>query len=191
MKKIQISLTIILLISIIWMVFFWSPNKNDLSTKIKGGDFILNSDQGKVSLAELKGKVVLIYFGYTWCPDICPTNLAMMGAAFSELNKSEIKNVQGIFISIDPERDTTKRLAEYTPFFHTNIVGLTGSEEVIKKLAKSYGVSYRKVIQNSKTNYVVDHSSQTYLIDKQGKLVEILEHAAPPETILKNIRHYL
>ena len=169
------------------------PGSNPHST---GGDFSMQAQSGPVSLKDFRGKVVLIYFGYTMCPDICPTNLAMMSNAFMQLEetpegKQILANVQGIFISVDPQRDTLKRLAEYVGYFHPSLIGLTSTPEAIKEVADRYGAAYQKVIQDdSATNYVVDHSSETYVVDPQGKLVERLPHAAPPEQILAAIRKY-
>jgi protein SCO1/2 len=177
------------------MLFFWSPEKKlkllATNTATKGGEFTLDSSNGKVSLNQFKDKVVLIYFGYTWCPDVCPTNLSMLASALSQLTENEKKQVQGIFISVDPDRDNVQRLAEYTHFFHEKIIGLTGTKEQIDDIAKRYGVSFRLVKQDSATDYVVDHSSETYVIDKQGKLQEALPHAALPDQILVTIRKYL
>lgn len=195
MKKLLIVLIPILTLIIIWMLFFWTPEKKhsvlDAPPATIGGEFTLDSNKGKVSLNQFKDKVVLIYYGYTWCPDVCPTNLSMLASALSQLKEDEKKQVQGIFISVDPERDTVERLAEYTQFFHENIIGLTGSKEQIDDLAKRYGVLYRIVKQDSATDYVVDHSSETYVVDKNGKLQEALPHAALPDQILLTIRKYL
>jgi protein SCO1 len=195
MKKLLLIVIPILLLLLIWMIFFWTPEKqhsvlssNQSST---GGQFSLQSVKGEMSLKDFRNKIVLIYFGYTWCPDICPTNLAMMSSALTQLNKKEIAQVQGLFISVDPDRDSVKRLSTYTEFFHENIIGLTGSKKQIEELSKRYGVSYRLVKQDSATDYVVDHSSETYVVGKEGQLLEKLPHAAPPEQILSTIRKYL
>ena len=199
MKKILAVFIGLLSLSLVWVVFFWQPTPpassevlSDTQDKLPvGGNFNLQSAQGKISLTDYKGKVVLIYFGYTWCPDVCPTNLAMMAAALGQLKETESNQVQGLFISVDPERDDSQRLAEYTAFFHESIKGATAKPEQIKELAERYGSVYRKVIQDSATDYVVDHSSETYVVDGNGILVERLPHAAPPEQILSSIRKYL
>ncbi len=202
MKKIFLIIIPLLILGLIWMVFFWSPKKTPSNfnghTAIeankavtKNTQFQLKSSSGEVSLNDFSGKVVLIYFGYTWCPDICPTNLSMMSGALSQLSPKESTQVQGIFISVDPDRDSVERLKEYTKFFHSNIIGLTGSKQQIDDLAQRYGVAFRLVKQDSATDYVVDHSSETYVIGKDGTLVEKLPHAALPEQILTAIRKNL
>jgi protein SCO1/2 len=193
MKKILPIVIVALVLACIFVLFIWQPevdNQRVVMPQAKGGDFTLNSSKGEVSLADFRGKVSLIYFGYTMCPDICPTNLSMMANAFTQLSKQELKGVQGIFISVDPERDTLERLAEYTHYFHPSILGLTATPDVIKEVADRYGVAYQKVVQDSATNYVVDHSSETYVIDPNGQLVERLPHAAPPAEILSAIKKY-
>jgi len=116
----------------------------------------------------------------------------MMSNAFSQMEKSELEKVQGIFISVDPQRDTMQRLAEYTNYFHQSIIGISGTAENLREIAVRYGTAYQKVIQkDSATNYVVDHSSETYVIDRNGQLAARLPHAAPPKEILTAIRKYL
>ena len=196
MKKSLPIIIVLLIIACVYMIFYWQPDssshKNIFSTSStlpEGGDFTLQSVSGPVSLKDFRGKVVLVYFGYTMCPDICPTNLSMMSNAFSQLNKQELDKVQGIFISVDPERDTMERLSEYTHYFHESIIGISGQADVIREVADRYAAAYQIVQQEkSATNYVVDHSSETYVIDPQGKLVSRLPHAAPPQEILDAIR---
>jgi len=185
-----LTLIAVLILVIGWLLGDSQHNQLEAQQK-RGGDFGLQSMNGPVSLGDYRGKVVLIYFGYTWCPDICPTNLALMSAAFGEMESELLKQVQGIFISVDPKRDSVERLSEYTNFFHENIVGITGSETEISELAARYGVAYRLVNQDSATNYVVDHSSETYVINPQGELADILPHAASPEMITKAILTHL
>lgn len=196
MKKFLPFIILVLIAALIWVVFIWQPEKDhatlmpDNAATATGGDFTLQSANGPVSLKDFRGKVVLLYFGYTWCPDICPTNLSMMSGALSQLNETERTRVQGIFISVDPQRDTLERLDSYTKYFHEAILGITGSAEAIRELANRYGVAYQKVVQESATSYVIDHSSETYVVDPSGKLVERLPHAATPEEILTAVRKY-
>lgn len=196
MNKI-LSFFIITLLAIgAYVLFFWQPVVNTdhqmppAASQPKGGDFTLQTISGPVSLSDFKGKVVLVYFGYTMCPDICPTNLAMMSNAFSQMSEKELSQVQGIFISVDPQRDTVEKLSEYSHYFHPSIMGMTSTPEAIRTLADKYGAAYQKVVQESAANYAVDHSSETYVIDPQGHLVERLPHATPSADILTAIRKY-
>ncbi len=196
MKKLFPVLIVLLLLAIVYVFFIWQSHTDtnitlpDNNTLPAGGDFTLQAVDGPAALKDYRGKVVLIYFGYSMCPDICPTNLSMMANALNQLSKEELQQVQGLFISVDPDRDTLQRLAEYTQYFHPAIKGITGKPEEIAEVAKRYGAAYQKVVLDSATDYVVDHSSETYVIDPHGKLVERLPHAALPEQILTAIRKY-
>jgi protein SCO1/2 len=164
----------------------------DLSDQQLGGDFTLYSSQGEFSLQQLRGKVVLLYFGYTKCPDVCPTSLAVISEALNELSSEELKSVQSVFVSVDPERDTFKVLDEYVSYFHPNILGVTGSASEIAQVAKRYGVEYRKVeLEGSAFGYAVDHSTVTYLLTPEGDLRYLLAHQTPSFVILEAIRYVL
>jgi protein SCO1/2 len=200
MNKLLSLIIIALSLAIVFVMFVWEPAAKQQSHSMPqaakaapGGAFTLQSITGDVSLQDFKGKVVLVYFGYTMCPDVCPTNLSIMANAFMQLENSgfPLTQVQGIFISVDPKRDTLKRLQEYTGYFHPNIIGLTSTPEIIKEVADRYGAVYRAVVQDSATNYVVDHSSETYVVDTNGRLVERLAHATPPEQIIASIKKYV
>jgi len=195
-KAVPLVLIVILAGVLGWLVFGWAPDDGGhraLKGKAgpTGGDFTLESVQGKVSLSDYRGKVVLLYFGYTWCPDVCPTSLSMLAQALTEMSDAELKQVQGIFVSVDPARDTPERLAEYTDYFHPKIIGVTGSKKRVAEVAEQYGVAYRKVESESATGYLVDHSSFTYVIGPDGELATRLSHGTPPQEILKAVRPLL
>ena len=153
----------------------------DLATPPTGGDFRLDSAAGTMDLANLRGQIVLIYFGYTWCPDICPTNLAYLAAALKELTPAELSRVQVLFVSVDPQRDDPQRLAEYSAYFHPRIRGVTGTPDQIAAAARLYGAAYRRSpASDSAMGYTVDHSAFTNVVDPQGRLVRTLNHATPP-----------
>ena len=154
-----------------------------------GGDFTLESANGPVSLADYRGKYVIIYFGYTSCPDICPTSLGALSQAMKQLTPGELERIQGLFISVDPERDTLDKLQAYARYFHPSMIGITGSLETLNQVASQYGVYFHKVeIENSSMGYAVDHSSTIFLVDPEGKLKEMIQHSDSPGTILKQIR---
>ena len=157
-----------------------------------GGDFTLNSSLGPVSLQDLRGKVVAVYFGYTFCPDICPTSLSALGQALKQLDEHELSQVQALFISVDPERDELDRLAEYAEYFHPTMLGVTGDLELLHTIAKSYGAFFHKVeIEDSSIGYAVDHSSIIFVVDKQGVLRQMIQHSNSPQKILESIREVL
>ena len=154
----------------------------------KGGDFSLESAVGPVELKQFRGKVVVLYFGYTYCPDACPTTLSALGAAMRELTKAEAEKVQPLFITLDPARDDAKRMEEYSHFFYPSILGLRGSDEKLAAVAKQYGVLYAKQKIDSAANYVVDHSSFLYVVGVDGKLARSVPYGAPPEEIEAALR---
>lgn len=139
-----------------------------------GGDFTLYAGDRPVQLSDYKGKVVMLFFGYTSCPDICPMTLASVGSALKKLTDKERVNVQALFISVDPERDTPDKIRRFTRYFHTSMLGLSGSKQDIDKVAKQYASAYRKVETDSEIGYLVDHSSAIYLVNRQGLLAELL-----------------
>ncbi|UQB42624.1 SCO family protein [Thiomicrospira microaerophila] len=166
-------------------------NANRISLEAPpGGDFTLLSPKGEVSLSDFKGKLVLAYFGYTFCPDICPTNLGNLSVAYRQLTQQQKDNLEILFISVDPERDTPQRLQQYADYFDSNIIGLTSSPEVIAEVARRYGAVYERVDDGSE-NYAVDHSAFTYVIDQNGILREQLPHALGSEQFLDAINRYL
>jgi protein SCO1/2 len=167
-----------------------SLNLDQYAPPMPGGDFSLQSHQGPVKLSDFKRKVVLIYFGYTYCPDVCPTALALTSAALNQLTDAELAQVQTLFISVDPARDTPERLDEYAHFFHPSILGLTGSKAEIDDVTKRFGAYYRIPDDATGENYAVDHSSQTLVVDKEGEIQAVIPHGTAPEEMLLTIREY-
>lgn len=157
-----------------------------------GGDFTLQSINGPLSTKDLRGKVILLYFGYTKCPDVCPTSLSFMTQALNGLTEVELNNVAGIFISVDPKRDDVETLKHYTNFFHKNLIGVTGTAEEVADVAKLFGAKYYEVeLPGSAFGYSVNHSSVTYLIDKKGELKLIFPHETPSSVMLEGVRYLL
>jgi protein SCO1/2 len=149
-----------------------------------GGDFTLQSAQGPVSLSDFRGKVVALYFGYMSCPDICPTSLWSLSSAMRQLSPEQVEQVQGVFISLDPERDSPAAMSLFVKGFFESFIGLTDRQEVIDRVARQYSVVYQKVaLKESAMGYVLDHSSVIYLIDKAGVLRYFSPHNATPEEI--------
>ncbi|MBV0933568.1 SCO family protein [Marinobacterium weihaiense] len=157
-----------------------------------GGDFTLMSANGPVSLSDFRGKVSVLYIGYASCPDVCPTALAILTQSLKQLSPAEREQVQGIFISVDPERDTPEKLADYTAFFSPSILGVTGSREQIDQVVRQYGAFYRMVeLKDSAMGYAVDHSSRLYLVDRNGQLVDTLLHNATPHALTDRLQAML
>ncbi|OQX12728.1 MAG: SCO family protein [Thiothrix lacustris] len=158
----------------------------------QGGDFTLQSAKGAVNLHDFRGKTVVLYFGYTACPDICPTSMATLKAALGQLNAAELPHVQGLFVSVDPERDTLEYIQRYVGYFHPNLVGVSGEQAQLQEITRRYNAFYRKVeVPGSAMAYTIDHSAILYVIDKQGQVREQVQHAVPPAELAAAIRRWL
>ena len=146
----------------------------DTKTKIRifenqGGDFKLTGpDNEVISSFNFRGKVLLIYFGYTYCPDVCPMTLTLLKQMMKDL-KDQSKNVQVFFISIDPERDPPEKLKDYVPYFHPTFVGLTGTVKDVSKVAKQFGSHFFKQKVDSEEGYFMAHMEGVFLVDKKGR----------------------
>ena len=137
-----------------------------------GSDFRLRDAQGRVrSLADFRGKVVVLYFGYTFCPDVCPTDLLQVARAVRSLGARE-REVVPLFVTLDPERDTPRLLARYAKAFHPRIVALRGTPADTERLARAFKVFYRRVPQPGGAGYVIDHAAFTFILDRRGRYVE-------------------
>lgn len=157
-----------------------------------GGEFTLHASQGDISLKDFRGKILLIYFGYTSCPDVCPTSLGALSVALKKLDEDELNQLQPFFISVDPARDDMEKLRKYAHYFHPKMIGLTGDPEYLKALAKRYGAYFRKMeVDDSSLGYAIDHSSTIYVVGKNGKLIDMIQHSASPKRILEHIRAVL
>lgn len=165
-----------------------SKQANPIEINDRGGEFSLIGKTGWVNLSDFKGKVVAIYFGFTSCPDVCPTNLSLLSSAIKQLTVQEKKNFQSIFISVDPGRDTIDKLDEYVKYFDTEMIGLSAAPDDLDPVVTLYGAFYEKVpFSNSTAIYGVDHTSEIYIVGKDGNLFAILPHATESLNILKTI----
>lgn len=162
-----------------------------LSNPEPAPNFTLTGDNGEaVSLESYRGKVVVMYFGYTFCPDICPASLAELADAVGVLEDGA-DGVQVMMISVDPARDTPAVLAEYMDYFDPSFVGLTGTEAEIAGVADSYGVFYEAQEGTAATGYLVDHLASVMVIDRDGRWVEILSYGTTAEEIADDLREWL
>lgn len=191
--RILLILTACLLAGMI-VAFLLKPTtaQNSAISTHLGGDFTLQSLAGPVSLSDFRGKAVVIYIGYASCPDVCPTALAILSQALKNLPPEQRAQVQGIFISVDPERDTLEHLDRYSRFFSDQIIGVTGSREQIDAVVKQYGAFYRKVeLEGSAMGYAMDHSSRLYLVAPDGQLAGILLHNSTPDELTRQLQKML
>lgn len=156
------------------------------------GNFTLTGTSSEpFQLKDLRGKIVLLFFGYTSCPDACPTTLAKLQRAFNLLSKEQIEQVRTVFISVDPERDNPKLLKEYVEYFGVNAIGLTGTKMEIDKVVKAYHAQYMIIPGQTSNWYSINHTTTVFLHDKQGKVRYRFLYDETPEQLAKAIRKYL
>ncbi len=192
LKKFSILAIIIISVFSITILAIRSWKEPRTALPDYGGNFTLQSEQGPVSLSDFRGKAVILYFGYTQCPDVCPLSLSIVGQAIRQLPLPQQESVHGIFVSVDPDRDSLKYLKTYSAFFSEHITGVTGDKHQVDKTVQQYGAFYRFVeIKDSAMGYAVDHSALLYLIDKKGELVKTLPHNINPALLTNEITNLL
>src|ERR1700749_2633246 len=153
----------------------------DLTGADYAKDFRLPDQNGQVrTLKDFRGKLVVMFFGYTQCPDVCPTTMAEMSAVMQQLGP-QADQVQVLLVTIDPERDTQQLLAQYVPAFDKRFLGLYGTPEQTAKVAKEFKVFYAKVPGKTEGSYTMDHTAASYVFDKQGKIRLFVRHGQGPE----------
>jgi protein SCO1/2 len=156
-----------------------------------GSGFALTDHNGKPrTLADFKGKVVVMFFGYTQCPDVCPTTMAEMAGVMKELGP-QADQVQVLFVTVDPERDTRELLAQYVPAFDQRFLGLYGDAAQTAAVAKEFKVFYAKVPGKTPGSYSMDHSAGSYVFDKQGKIRLFLRHGQGAGPIVHDLKQLL
>lgn len=158
-----------------------------------GGPFTLTDHTGKrVTQKDFEGKYMLIYFGYTFCPDVCPTSLSIMSEALDMLSPEQLAKVTPVFVSVDSDRDTPEVLASYVPHFHEKMVGLSGSKAEIKTVTRAYKSYFAKVNEDDPDgNYTMDHSSVTYLMGPDGAYVAHFSHGTKSDKMAARLQEIL
>lgn len=156
-----------------------------------GAPFVLEDPDGRrIALGDFKGQLILLYFGFTTCSDVCPTDLTLIAQALRALGPQE-KEVQPLFITLDPQRDSPAVLREYAAAFHPRFVALTGSEGEIRRVATDYKVFFEKVQLPGRDAYTIDHTAYTFLLDRDGKFVILFPPGTPSERIEEILREQL
>lgn len=151
-------------------------------------DFALTDHNGKArTLADFKGKAVVIFFGYTQCPDVCPTTMAEMATVMKQLGSSSDK-VQVLFVTIDPERDTQALLAAYVPNFDSRFLGLYGDAAATAKVAKEFKVFYQKAPGSTPSSYTMDHTAGTYVFDPEGRIRLFVRNGQSTDAIVHDLK---
>lgn len=160
----------------------------DISGVDWGKDFSLTDHQGQARrLADYKGKAVVLFFGYTQCPDVCPTTLISMREVLTQLGP-DANRVQVLFATLDPQRDTQALLAQYVPQFHPSFVGLRGDEAAMAALAKDFKVFYTRQPGTTPSSYTIDHSTGSYAFDPQGRLRLLLRHGDDAANVAADLK---
>jgi len=163
-------------------------NGTYLPTPIPAPDFTLDgADGAQVSLSDFANKIVLLYFGYTFCPDVCPTTMADLGRVQRALDNAG-EDVQVIMITVDPDRDTPEVMGQYVQHFHPTFVGLSGVQEQIDAIGASYGVYYQKHEGTAATGYLVDHTARVFVIDRDGLYKLSFGFGMSSEDMAKDLR---
>ena len=204
MKQTIVIIGLLAFILGIGVARFYMPQPDDAPepgtdgyTKVKvtegkfGGDFTLYQGDKPVKLSDFRGKLVVMYFGFASCPDVCPTTLTIIGSALRQLAPDEMESVQPIFISIDPERDQGEQLDAYAAYFHPSFIGITGTPDEVQKVANQYGGFFIKVESDSAMEYLVEHTSKTYIVSRDGQYVSVLPHDMTRDLALTAIRSEL
>jgi len=185
---------LLLLVCTLWLAACSEParfNATDITGSDMGGDFALTDHTGKLRhLGDFRGKAVVIFFGYTQCPDICPTNMARLRDAMQRLG-TDAQRVQVLFVTIDPERDTQQLLASYVPLFDPGFIGLYGDAATTAKVAKQFKVFYQKQKGSQPGSYTMDHSTGSYVFDPKGKLRLYVRNDDTPEKIAQDLKQLL
>lgn len=168
------------------------PSQVSFGKALVGGPFALTDHTGRrVTEKDFLGRHMLIMFGFTYCPDVCPSGLQVMSAALDQLG-AKAERIQPVFVSVDHERDTPDQLALYIKSFHPRLVGLTGSAEEIAVAARAYRVYYKKVVDEKSTaGFTYDHSALIYLMGPDGSYLAHFPHAASPDTIASRLAQLL
>jgi len=168
------------------------PEPTFLATDITGAafarDFSLTDHNGQArTLADFRGQVVAIFFGYTHCPDVCPTTLTDFAAALQQLG-DQAERVQVLFVTVDPERDTPELLREFVPAFNPRFLGMVGDADTLRALAKEYKVVYEKNSVRGPDDYLIDHSAGTYVYDTQGRLRLLVPYGSDAASIAHDLK---
>ena len=166
-------------------------NNVDITGAEYAHNFALTDHTGKPrTLADFKGKVVFLFFGYTQCPDVCPTTMAEMAEVLKLLGPQADK-VQVLFVTVDPERDTQQLLSEYVPAFHPSFIGLRGDAAQTAVVARDFKIFYAKSAGTTPDNYAMDHTAGSYVFDQDGKIRLFVRHGKGAAPIAQDIRQLL
>jgi protein SCO1/2 len=184
------AVVVLVLVCLVGLAAYWATNSLERPrASLIGGAFALQDGEGKtVSDQTLRGRPFLVYFGYTHCPDVCPTELARISDVLTQMGD---KSIPALFITVDPERDTPKVMRDYVSSFNPAIVGLSGSPQAVEAAEKTFRVFARKGEKQADGGYSMDHSSIVYLMDRNGAFVEAFNVERPPKDAARDLERFL
>ncbi len=190
----------VVLVALVALFALTTPRNDQLSEQQRqraelfaglGGDFTLTGHTGEpVSLADFRGQVVVIYFGYSSCPDVCPIHLTLLAAAMDRLG-TRADRLQPLFISLDPERDTVEALSGYVGYFHERLIGLTGTQDEIDQVARQYAVAHEIVRDPALGDYSVNHTTVFFVVNEDGRVVDLLAPDMTADQLADQLRSHL
>lgn len=185
------ALIVMGVVAVLWITQSAQPYGLVVDPPLPAPDFTLTSDEGQVvHLSDYRGKVVLLYFGYTFCPDMCPTTMAAVRKALRLLGP-QADQIQLLMVTVDPERDTPAKLHEYLDFFDPRFVGLIGGVEEVRRIAADFGAKFMRHPGTSNTGYLIDHSAEVIVVDPEGKLILRLPFGMPGQEMASDLRYAL
>lgn len=189
--RILLILAAVAVLAIGSRLMVWNGGHDGSSAAIGGPFTLIDGDGNTVTDQTYHGRWLLLYFGYTFCPDVCPTSLGVVAAAMDKLPPDMAAKLTPTFITVDPERDTPDVMKDYVAAFHPSIIGLTGSPEQIVSVMKAYKVYAKKVPTDDPTVYTMDHSSILYLINPDGKFVDHYAHGVTSDDLAASLAKHL
>ena len=185
---------ILLLVALFAIWWFRPPEMNGvlLQSPQPAADFTLTASTGeRVSLSDLRGQYVLFYFGYTFCPDVCPTTLNDLADMGQELGERRMDEVQVVFVTVDPERDSVEHLASYLPHFDPEFLGMTGTADEIDAVASQFGIFHQRHEGSEATGYLVDHTSTITVVDPEGYVRLIFRYGTSGEEMASDLKYLI
>jgi len=197
-RRLRVGLVVLGVILLFTVAGWWALSRRSYSfhgetvePPAPAVDFRLTGPDGKaLSLSDFRGKLVVLYFGYTSCPDVCPTTMAALAQAMRDLG-AQADGIQVLMVTVDPQRDTPDRLNSYVTAFDPRFIGLSGTPDQIAGAAKAFGVVYQVHPGSSAANYLVDHTATTTVLDKDGRIRLIWPYGTPPEELAADLQQLL
>ena len=185
------SIKLILSIIILFGLIIFAYQKNMLNAQIDPQNVYFQTASGPKNLKTFNGKIVLLYFGFLSCPDVCPTTMSFISKAFKQLSPEDQKKVEFIFVDLDPKRDTMEKLRGYVEYFNPNFQIFLAEEKSTRPFARFFGVDYREVPLKSNMGYTVDHSTDIVVLGKNGKIIGNIHHGTDSEVGTSIIKDFI